>query len=148
MSEEPQKPADAPQPPPTPPPAEPAPPPAPAQPAFSPYPTYPPPSLPQPPPGPRQGRTEGRATASLLSGIIGLVLGIPLGLPGMALGPVAYFLGKSAVGRIDESRGELGGRSTAVAGWVIGAIATAVGSAVTLVWFILALLSLSGTPTQ
>lgn len=66
----------------------------------------------------------------------------------MALGALAYFLGKSAVGRIDESKGELGGRSTAVAGWVIGAIAAAVGSAVTLAWFVLVLLSLSGSPTQ
>ena len=66
----------------------------------------------------------------------------------MALGALAYFLGKSAVGRIDESKGELGGRSTAVARWVIGAIAAAVGSAVTLAWFVLVLLSLSGSPTQ
>lgn len=100
------------------------------------------------PPAPRPGRTEGRAVVSLLSAILGLVLGLPLGLPGMALGPLAYFLGKSAVGRIDESKGELGGRSTAVAGWVIGAIATAVGAAVTLIWFILLLLGISGSSTE
>lgn len=79
---------------------------------------------------------------------MGLLLGLPLGIPGMALGPLAYFLGKSAVGRIDESKGELGGRSTAVAGWVIGAIATAVGAAVTLVWFVLLLIDISGSSTQ
>ncbi len=113
--------------------------------AYSPYPTYPPPPLPQPP---RPGRTEGRALASLMAGIAGLLLGIPLGIPGMTLGPLAYFLGKSAVGRIDESKGELGGRSTAVAGWVIGAIATAIGAAVTLVWFVLILVAISGQPTS
>jgi hypothetical protein len=85
---------------------------------------------------------------SLLSGIVGLILGLPLGIPGMVLGPFAYFLGKSAVGRIDESRGELGGRSTAVAGWVIGAIATALGSLVTLVWFIVLLVTIANQPTQ
>jgi hypothetical protein len=84
----------------------------------------------------------------LLSGIVGLILGLPLGIPGMVLGPFAYFLGKSAVGRIDESRGELGGRSTAVAGWVIGAIATALGSLVTLVWFIVLLVTIANQPTQ
>ena len=114
-------------------------------PVYSPFPTHPPPPL---PPAPRPGRTEGRAVVSLLSAILGLVLGLPLGLPGMALGPLAYFLGKSAVGRIDESKGELGGRSTAVAGWVIGAIATAVGAAVTLIWFILLLLGISGSSTE
>lgn len=116
--------------------------PAPPPPVYSPYPTHPPPAF---PPAPRPGRTERRTVVSLLSGILGLLLGLPLGLPGMALGPLAYFLGKSAVGRIDESKGELGGRSTAVAGWVIGAIATAVGAAVTLIWFILLLISGSST---
>ena len=85
---------------------------------------------------------------SLLSGIAGLVLGLPLGLPGMVLGPFAYFLGKSAEGRINESKGELGGRSTAVAGWVIGAIATGIGSLVTLIWFIVLLITLTSQPTQ
>lgn len=131
MSSEPQRPPDQ---------VAPAPPPV-----YSPYPTHPPPPLPQPP---RPGRTEGRATASLLSGIIGLILGIPLGIPGMALGPLAYFLGKSAVGRIDESKGELGGRSTAVAGYVIGTIATAVGALVTFGWFLLLLFSISAQSTQ
>jgi hypothetical protein len=83
---------------------------------------------------------------SLIAGIAGLLLGLPLGIPGMALGPLAYFLGKSAIGRIDESKGELGGRSTAVAGWVIGAIATAIGAAVTLVWLVFLLVAISGTP--
>jgi hypothetical protein len=40
------------------------------------------------------------------------------------------------VGRIDGSQGELGGRGTAVTGWVMGVVATAVGALVTLIWFI------------
>jgi hypothetical protein len=83
----------------------------------------------------------------LIAAIAGLVLGLPLGLPGMALGALAYFLGKSAVGRIDASQGQLGGRSTAVAGWVVGVMAAAIGSIVTLIWFIVLLVAISGTPT-
>lgn len=112
---------------------------------YSPYPTHPPPPLPRPP---RHGRTEARSVVSLLAGIVGLVLGLPLGLPGLVLGPFAYFLGKTAVSRVDESKGEIGGRSTAVAGWVLGAIATAIGALVTLIWFILLLVTIANQPTQ
>lgn len=85
---------------------------------------------------------------ALLCGIVGLVLGLPLGLPGLVLGPLAYFLGKTAAGRVDESKGELGGRSTAVAAWVIGAIATAIGALVTLIWFIVLLVTIANQPTS
>ena len=78
----------------------------------------------------------------MLAGLCGLLL-VPLGVPGLTLGPVAYFLGKSAVRRIDESKGALGGRSTAVAGWVMGVIATAVGAAATLVWLVLLLIAIA-----
>ena len=64
----------------------------------------------------------------------------------LVLGPLAYFLGKSALGRIDESKGQIGGRSTAVAGWVIGVAATAIGAVVSLVWLILILVATFGTP--
>jgi hypothetical protein len=70
-------------------------------------------------------------------GIVGIVLALPAGVPGLILGPIAYFLGRSAVGRIDASRGAVGGRGTAVTGWVTGVIATAVGAVVTLLWLIL-----------
>jgi hypothetical protein len=70
-------------------------------------------------------------------GIVGIVLALPAGVPGLILGPIAYFLGRSAVGRIDASRGAAGGRGTAVTGWVTGVIATAVGAVVTLLWLIL-----------
>ena len=113
------------------------------------------------------GRTEGRSIASLLLAIFGLlitmtgVLGalialvtangdllnaLLLGLPGMVGGVLAYFLGKSAIARIAESPTTLGGRPTAVAGWVIGAISTATGAVVTLVWIVLFLIANFGPP--
>jgi hypothetical protein len=110
--------------------------------AVAPY--VPPPSYP-PPPQQRAGRTEARAIWSLLTAIIGLALGLVIGLPGLVLGPIAYFLGKSAISRIDSSTGELGGRGTAVAGWVMGVVAMAIGAVVTLVWFIVFLIAISGS---
>lgn len=112
-------------------------------PAVAPY--HPPPSYP-PPQVQRTGRTEGRTIASLLAGLMGILLGLPLGIPGLTLGPLAYFLGKSAVGRIDASNGELGGRSTAVAGWVLGIIATAIGCLVTLIWLVVVGFAVAGPP--
>jgi len=110
--------------------------------AVAPY--VPPPSYP-PPPQQRTGRTEARAIWSLLTAIIGLAFGLVIGFPGLVLGPIAYFLGKSAISRIDGSNGELGGRGTAVAGWVMGVVAMAIGAVVTLVWFILFLIAISGS---
>jgi hypothetical protein len=103
---------------------------------------YPPPSYP-PPRVKASGSTEGRVTASLIAAIAGIVLGLPMGIPGMVLGTLAYFLGKSAVSRIDSSQGALGGRSVAVAGWVLGVAAMAIGSAVTLVWIVVILVATS-----
>lgn len=86
----------------------------------------------------RPARSDNRALVSLLAGLLGLLLSF-LGLPGLVLGPIAYFLGKSSIRRIDESKGELGGRSTAMAGWVMGVVATALGalaSLIALTWFL------------
>ncbi|MGA8923061.1 MAG: hypothetical protein WB682_07935 [Candidatus Dormiibacterota bacterium] len=82
--------------------------------------------------------------AALLAAIMGLLLGLPLGIPGLVLGPLAYFLGKAAVGRIDSSQGALSGRGAAAAGWVLGVVATAIGAAVTLVWLVVVLVAVSG----
>jgi hypothetical protein len=108
---------------------------------------YPPPSYP-PPRVKASGSTEGRVTASLIAAIAGIVLGLPMGIPGMVLGTLAYFLGKSAVSRIDSSQGALGGRSLAVAGWVLGVAAMAIGSAVTLVWIVVVLVATSQPATS
>ena len=61
----------------------------------------------------------------------------------MALGSLAYFLGRAAVNNIDSSKGGLGGRGRAVTGWVLGAVAMAIGSAVTLVWLVVVLVAIS-----
>lgn len=113
------------------------------------------------------GRTEGRTVASLLLAIFGLLIAMTgvviallafltsngdllnallLGFPGMVGGVIAYFLGKSAISRIAESPDTLGGRPTAVAGWVIGAVSTAVGAVVTLIWIVLFLIANFGPP--
>ena len=103
------------------------------------------PALARPMPMARPGRTDNRALLSLLAGIFGLVLSF-LGLPGLVLGPIAYFLGRSSVNRIQESKGQLGGHSTAVAGWAIGVVAMVFGAIVTLTVLILFLLSQFGPP--
>ena len=116
------------------------------RPASSVGPWYPPPT--DPPPHSRaSGSADGRAVASLLAGIAGIVLGLPLGLPGMVLGTLAYFLGKSAVGRIDSSQGALGGRGLAVWSWVLGAIAMGIGAVVTLIWLVVVLIAMSQAAT-
>lgn len=66
----------------------------------------------------------------------------------MVLGTLAYFLGRSAVSRIDESQGALGGRSVAVSGWVLGVVAMAIGSVVTLVWIVVLLVATSQPATS
>ena len=75
-----------------------------------------------------------------------LLNGLLLGFPAMILGAIAYFLGRSGVARIVESPSTLGGRATAVAGWVIGAVSTAVGAVVTLTWIVLFLIANYGPP--
>jgi hypothetical protein len=108
---------------------------------------HPPPAYPPPPRQTIAGSTEGRAIAALIAAIAGLVLGLPLGFPGMVLGTLAYFLGKSAVGRIDSSQGALGGRGLAVWSWVLGAIAMGIGAVVTLVWLVVVLIAFSQAAT-
>jgi hypothetical protein len=108
---------------------------------------HPPPAYPPPPRATASGSTEGRAIAALIAAIAGIVLGLPLGLPGMVLGTLAYFLGKSAVSRIDSSQGTLGGRSLGIWSWVLGAIAMGIGAVVTLVWLVVVLIASSQTAT-
>jgi hypothetical protein len=118
------------------------------------------------PPAPA-GRSEARTVLSLLLAIVGLLLtmtgallallafftengdllnALLLAFPAMIVGVIAYFLGKSAIARIKESPATLGGRPTAVAGWVIGAVTTALGATVTLVWIVLFLIANFGPP--
>lgn len=58
-----------------------------------------------------------KATTSLILGILGVVLC-------QALGPFAWVIGKRTVNEIDASNGTVGGRGSALAGYVLGIIAT------------------------
>jgi hypothetical protein len=121
-----------------------SPPPSGAPTAVVPY--HPPP--PYPPPGlGRAAPTDGRAVTSLIASIFGILLGLPFGLPGIALGPLRYFMGRSAIARIDGAPGTSGGRSVAVMGWVLGVVATAIGAVVSLVWLVLLLVVISAPTT-
>jgi len=126
------------------PPAPRLPPPPSAPPTTAPYPPpphYPPPAIGNRAPG------DGRAIISVTASVLGILLGLPFGLPGLALGSYGYFMGKSAISRIDGAPGVSGGRSLAVTGWVLGIVATAIGAVVSLVWLVLILVSLSTPQT-
>ena len=84
---------------------------------------------------------------SVIASIFGILLGLPFGLPGLAFGPMAYFLGRSAISRIDDAAETSSGRGLAVTGSVLGVVATAIGAVVTLAWLVLLLVAVSATPT-
>jgi hypothetical protein len=113
-------------------------------PAIAPY--HPPPSYP-PPSYSGTGAFDNRATIALALAILGLILGLPLGVPGLVFGPIAYFMGKSAVTRIAASAGALGGRNIAATAWILGIVATAAGAVVSLVWLVIFLVSVSSQTT-
>jgi hypothetical protein len=108
---------------------------------YHPPPTYPPSGI------GRTMPTDGRAITSLVASLMGTLLALPFGIPGLALGPLGYFLGRSAIARIDAAAGASGGRALAVAGSVLGIVATAIGAVVSLVWLVLILVAISTTPT-
>ncbi len=86
-----------------------------------PPPGYPPPGYPPPgypPPGYPTPPTSGKATTALVLGICGLVI-CPL-----ILSVPAIIVGQSAKKEIDASHGQLGGRSQAQAGFILGIIGT------------------------
>lgn len=115
----------------------------PSPPTVAPY--HPPP--PYPPPGyGANGALDNRAAIALALAVLGLVLGLPLGVPGLVLGPIAYFMGKSAAARIEASAGALAGRNLAMTAWILGIVATAAGAVVSLVWLVVMLVSVSGPP--
>lgn len=76
----------------------------------------PPPGYGYPAPAPP---TPGSATTALILGIVGLVICPLTTIP-------AIFIGRNAVKEIDASNGQLGGRSTANAGYILGIVGTAI----------------------
>ena len=80
------------------------------------------PPSPYPPPGPRpafQPRTEGTATAALVTAIVGLPLCAPIG------GIIALILASTASKKIAASGGALGGEGLVTAARIIGWIEVA-----------------------
>ncbi|MGO4256338.1 DUF4190 domain-containing protein [Marmoricola sp. RAF53] len=72
--------------------------------------------------------TPGSATSALILGILSLIMcGLFTGIP-------AIFVGRNAIREIDASNGQLGGRSTANAGYILGIVGTAI-SAIGIVLF-------------
>jgi hypothetical protein len=69
-----------------------------------------------------------------------------IGAPALVLGPVAYFMGKTAFTRINESQGKLAGAPSARAAWLIAIAATALGAISTLLWLVILLLAIFGPP--
>jgi hypothetical protein len=111
---------------PEPPPNEPTPPPLPPQ-GHAPYgygygapqppgPGYPQQWTPAPPP-------DGTGIAAFVVGIVALTFACAYGFS-LVLSPVALFLGRSAMKRIDRSQGQIGGRGFAQAGFIMGIIGT------------------------
>ena len=90
------------------------------QPGYPPQqPGYPPQPYGQPgyPPMGYQQQDHPKATTSLVLGILGIVIC-------SILAPFAWRMGKRTVAEIDASNGQLGGRGSAQAGYVLGLIGT------------------------
>ena len=113
-----------------------------SSPPAAPY--HPPPSY--PPPFQGTPGLDRKALGSLLLAIASVILGLPLGIPGLICGPIAYFMGKAAISRIDASAGALGGRSLATTAWILGIVGTALGAVVSLVLLVLYLINVAGPP--
>jgi len=92
----------------------------------------------QPPPPPSQPRkqpSQSLALASMITGIVGLVAA---GCFGPVPGIVALVLGLTALSQIKKSPEQVGGKSYATAGVIIGAITIAFYILI-LIWFILSM---------
>ena len=130
----------------------------------------------QRPPAAQYASTDSRAIWSLVTGLAGIAFGVlgllagvvvllgangdvsgaylgepvlnlfGIGIAALIMGPVAYFLGKSARSRIAASEGKLVGAPLASAGSVLGIVATVIGAATTLGWLVILLLGYFGPP--
>jgi hypothetical protein len=67
--------------------------------------------------------SDGQAIAAMVIGIVALVGACGYGLT-LLISPVALFLGRSSMKRIDASQGRIGGRGFAQAGFILGIIGT------------------------
>lgn len=67
--------------------------------------------------------SDGAGIAAFIIGIVGLAFACAYGF-GLILSPVALFIGRSSMKRIDASQGQLGGRGFAQAGFIMGIVGT------------------------
>ncbi len=116
-----------------------------AQPPYGGQPPYygAPPSYGPPPgyPGGGYPMDHPKATTSLVLGILGFVVcGV--------LSPFAWRMGKRAVAEIDASQGQLGGRGSAQAGYVLGLIGTILLVLAVLLLVLVVLLVVMGLATS
>jgi hypothetical protein len=100
-----------------------------APPSWSPgsYPAAAPSGLPGPYGYPVSTGTDGYAIASLVCSIVALPAILCYGVPGIILGLVGFFLGRSALKRIKAGGGLKAGHGVATAGWIVGIIAAGLG---------------------
>lgn len=75
--------------------------------------------------------------------MLALILGILGVLCCQILAPVALFIGRASMTRIDASRGALGGRGLAQAGFILGIIGT-IFLALGIVYLIVAVITSAG----
>lgn len=69
--------------------------------------------------------THSSATTSLVLGLVGLIGGLLCGL-GFFVSPFAIVVGRKTIREIDASNGQLGGRSNAKAGLVLGIVGSVI----------------------
>jgi hypothetical protein len=81
--------------------------------------------------------TDGRAIAALVVSIVAAVGVCGYGVLAVILGPIAIFLGLSSQRRIRASGGALGGGGMAMAGWIVGMVATGLGAVYALIMLII-----------
>ncbi|MDQ6919240.1 MAG: DUF4190 domain-containing protein [Candidatus Dormibacteraeota bacterium] len=92
--------------------------------------------------------TDGYAIASLVCSIIGLPAVFCYGIPAIALGLVGFFLGRSALKRIQASGGYKSGRGIATAGWIVGIIAAVLGLLVVIFYIVIFAAAFTGALQQ
>lgn len=71
---------------------------------------------------------DNMAIAAMVVGILAMFGTFCYGIPALIMGPIAIYLGLTARTRIKESGGALGGEGFAMAGWIVGLVATVLGA--------------------
>ena len=75
-----------------------------------------------------QRPNDNMAIAAMVVAILALFGTFCYGIPALIMGPIAIYLGLAARRRIRASGGVLGGEGFAMAGWIVGLVATILGA--------------------